>query len=306
VVSFMLGSQSRHHNTPLSKNALGIAKGAYGCRLSTDFPLSFGRLSGSAKCSRSNAATHSSHCRSMLPTFSHSQHARCSFYFRAKKPQSNAPTTFQIDCNGLEALNSFPFVGSEPGTLSVCSFDATLSLSTGVTGNYFEGHGAPSPWTGNVEVEVINHTQSNSKRKILGVVRVNGCRLNFKDRTVEPPVILANSSMQCGWKQNGMAGSVLFTSHDGSQTVKIVNRESDHRDDTWPFFCQVDNLFFVSFFTLNSRAFSFHAKSASRVCASSPASTRLRCSERAQSPSRFTSKTKSTGARKICPFFFGF
>jgi hypothetical protein len=303
----MSGSQSRHHNTPLSKNALGIAKGAHGYRFSTHFPLSFGRLSGSAKCSRSNAAaTHMSHYRSMLPTFLRSQHARCSFRFRATKPQSNPPTTFQIDCNGLEALNSFPSGGSDPGTLNVCSFDATLSLTPGVTGNFFEGHGAPSPWTGNVEVEVINHAQSNSKRKILGAVRVNGCRLNFKDKTIDPPVILASSLMQCGWKETRTAASVLFTSQDGSQTVKIVNKESEHRDDTWPFFCQVDTVFFCFPFLHLTCVHSFYAKPASRTCAPSPASLHLKCSERAQSLSLFTSKTKSTGARKICPFFCAF
>ena len=76
---------------------------------------------------------------------------------------------------------------------------------------------------------------------------MNGCRLNFKDKTVEPPVILASSSMQCGWKESRTAASVLFTSHDGSQTVKIVNKESEHRDDTWPFFCQVDTVFCAFF-----------------------------------------------------------
>jgi hypothetical protein len=152
------------------------------------------------------------------------------------------PTAFQLECNGLELLNVFASGGAEAGTVSVCSFDATFSLTTGVTGNYFEGPGTPSAWTSNnVEVIVINHANSNAKRKISGAVRVSGCRLNFKDKTVEPPVILASSSMQSGWKETGNQNSLVFTSHNASQTVKIVSRETEHRDDAWPYFCQVDS-----------------------------------------------------------------
>ena len=113
-------------------------------------------------------------------------------------------------------------------------------MTPGVTGNYFEGLGAPSPWTGSdVEVQIVNNSQPSKKRKFICSVRVHGCRLEFKDKTVDPPVVIANSSMQCGWKDNGLSKSLSFTSHDGSQTVKIVDRENAHRDDTWPFFCQV-------------------------------------------------------------------
>jgi hypothetical protein len=154
-------------------------------------------------------------------------------------------TSFQLDCNGLEALNVHPSGGAAAGTISVCTFDASFALTTGVTGNYFEGQGTPSAWTGNnVDVYVINHAQSNSKRKISGAVRVNGCRLNFKDKPVEPPILLASSLMQCGWRDTGNQNSLVFTSHNGQQTVKIVNRETDQRDDTWPFFCQVDSTVF--------------------------------------------------------------
>ena len=77
---------------------------------------------------------------------------------------------------------------------------------------------------------------------MIGAVRVNGCTLNFKDKTVEPPVLLANSLMECGFIHTGVTHSLRFVSHDGSQTVTILNRETD-RDDTWPFFCQVLVLF---------------------------------------------------------------
>ena len=77
---------------------------------------------------------------------------------------------------------------------------------------------------------------------MIGAVRVNGCTLNFKDKTVEPPVLLANSLMECGFIHTGVTLSLRFVSHDGSQTVTILNREID-RDDTWPFFCQVRVLF---------------------------------------------------------------
>ena len=85
----------------------------------------------------------------------------------------------------------------------------------------------------------MNNSQPSKKRKFVSSVRINGCRLEFKDKTVDPPVVIANSTMQCGWKEIGISKSLIFTSHDGLQTVKIVDRENVHRDDTWPFFCQV-------------------------------------------------------------------
>ena len=131
------------------------------------------------------------------------------------------------------------------GSINVCTFDFSISLTAGVTGNYFEGQGSPSPWTGtDVEVQVLNHT-SNTKTKILGAVRIAGCRVNFKDNKVLPPVIIARSLMQSAWKESGIIKSLLFTSHDGSQTVRIVDKASDNRDDTWPFFCQVRSPVFV-------------------------------------------------------------
>jgi hypothetical protein len=146
----------------------------------------------------------------------------------------------QLDCNNLEALNTSPFATNDVKTINVCSFDASFALTPGVTGNYFEGLGAPSPWTGSeVEVQVVSHTQPITKRKFVGSVRVNGCRLDFKDKSVQPPVVLANSTMHSAWKDSGSVKSLLFTSYDGSQTVKIVDKENSHRDDTWPFFCQV-------------------------------------------------------------------
>ena len=136
-------------------------------------------------------------------------------------------------------MNVAAFGADAAGSINVCTFDFSISLTVGVTGNYFEGKGSPSPWTGtDVEVQVLNHT-SNTKTKFLGAVRIAGCRLNFKDNKTLPPVFIARSLMQSAWKESGVIKSLLFTSHDGSQTVRIVDKASDTRDDTWPFFCQV-------------------------------------------------------------------
>ncbi len=145
-------------------------------------------------------------------------------------------------------MNTFAFGSASAGSINVCSFDVSLSLSTGVTGNYFEGQGSPSPWTGpDVEVQIFNQA-SNLKTKHRGAMRVVGCRLNLKDIKLEPPIMIAQSLMQSGWKETGIPKSLLFTSHDGSQIVKITDRGSDTRDDTWPFFCQVCcSPFFLSY-----------------------------------------------------------
>jgi hypothetical protein len=146
----------------------------------------------------------------------------------------------QLDCIRLEAKNVFPHSGADPGTMTVCSFEASFALTVGVTGNYFEGLGAPSPWTGsNVDVILKNRLDNKLNKRISGAVRVSGCRLNFKDKTVTPPILLANSSMECGWKETGIAKSLIFTSYDGVQTITIIDKDTSNWDDTWPFFCQV-------------------------------------------------------------------
>ena len=146
----------------------------------------------------------------------------------------------QLDCNGAEFLNVSASGSAAAGTVNVCSFDLSLSLTTGVTGNFFEGNGSPSPWTGaGVEVQILNRNSSSAKRNIHGAVRLDGCMLMLKANKLDPPIILSQSLLQSGWKDTGIAKSLLFTSYDGSQTVKIVDKSGDEKDDTWPFFCQV-------------------------------------------------------------------
>jgi hypothetical protein len=146
----------------------------------------------------------------------------------------------QLECNGAEFLNVSSSGSAAAGTINVCSFDLSLSLTTGVTGNFFEGNGSPSPWTGGgVEVHIVNRNAAIAKRNIRGAVRLDGCMLMLKADKLDPPIILSKSLLQSGWKDTGISKSLLFTSIDGSQTVKILDKSGEEKDDTWPFFCQV-------------------------------------------------------------------
>jgi hypothetical protein len=146
----------------------------------------------------------------------------------------------QLECNGAEFSNVSASGSAAAGTINVCSFDLSLSLTAGVTGNFFEGNGSPSPWTGGgVEVQIVNRSSATAKRSIHGAVRLDGCMLMLKADKLDPPIILSKSLLQSGWKDTGISKSLLFTSNDGSQTVKILDKSGDEKDDTWPFFCQV-------------------------------------------------------------------